>query len=171
MTHAQMQAQALENLRTMLVGATVVAVDDPDSGKDECFFKLTVERGTTRTQFHVHGTDMGWWTSGESEVKSGRKVYTNVQEVLDEVTDHAVYTLGVAGMGPEAIEPVEDVMSRMLGFRCKKTGRDWWFRISAAKQSPWGHDLLTPGMRAAFAQKLGDGLVPNPSPREMAVVA
>lgn len=171
MTHAQLQAQALEKLRTLLVGATVVAVDDPDAGKDECFFKLTVERGATRTQFHVHGTDMGWWTSGESEVRAGRKVYTDVREVFEEVTDHAVYTLGVANMGPEAIEPVEDVMSRVLGFRCKKTGRDWWFSLSAAKQSPWGHDLLTPETRATLAQELGDGLVPKPTPREEQVTA
>lgn len=167
MTHAQQQALTLAKLRGLLVGSTVIAVDEPDDGKDECFFRLTVEREGVVTQFHVHGTDMGWWTSGESEIKSGKKVYTDMHVVFEEVTDHAVYTLGVDGMGPKAIEPVEDVRHQLLGFRCTRTGREWWFGLSAVKRSPWHHDLLTSAMRSAFARELGEGVVPKPTPREM----
>jgi hypothetical protein len=57
-------------------------------------------------------------------------------------------------LGPPGIfEPVEDPMRRELGLRCRRTGQEWRFSLTAVKNdvSRWKMMMTTPASRTLFA--------------------
>ena len=162
------RAGSLAELQQLLVGKTVLAVEKPDSGVDECFAKLT----TAEHVFHLHATDLGFWVSGvraNNVLRPDNKpLYLNVREVLGAMVEH-LDALDTAGTydgehGGDTFEAVEDVLLRALGFRCRTDGRAWWFSITTARTSAWARDLSTPEGRAAIARHVGVSFsVPKPT--------
>lgn len=163
----EMDRKALEELQNLLVGGTVVSIDPPDDGFQECIGKFTVQRGRVTTVFHLHATDMGFWTSGEQEILHDvggrmREVYRDVRQMFEHMTDYALYTLEDEA-GPESFDAMDDVLLKQIGFRCRKSGKEWWVGLSAVKVCPWVRDLLTVEQRQDFARHLGeDGCIPKP---------
>ena len=160
--------KALAKLSDLLVGCTVVSIDPPDEGFQECIGKFTVQRGRMTTVFHLHATDMGFWTSGEADMIHDvggrlREMYRDVRQMFDHIADYALYTLEDEA-GPESFEAMDDVLLKQIGFKCRKSGKEWWVGLNAIKASPWARDLLSVEQRQDFARQIGEnGCIPQPS--------
>ena len=71
---------------------------------------------------------------GLQESSDGQSfTYKFLDHMLESIQAH------VSGWGNMSIlESIDDPMTRRLGFRCQKTGREWWVGLSAIK----GHSLM-----------------------------
>jgi len=154
----------LDKLRELLVGAVVDAVDAPDEGVTEAVCKLTVRRGAQRHVFHLHATNLGWWVGEHQSIKTdpdGNEVvaFEVFSELVEQVLGHLIEQH--AG----TLEPLADVKTRRVGFRCPTCGQEWWVSMSKVRGCP-PHikDLLTTDEgRTWFGSYLGTwGMLPQP---------
>ena len=157
-----------EELAQVLVGATIISIDPPDPGKSECLFKIVADKARHTYECHVHATDLGMWLSGvkEGTRTGGTLSYVSVHEVFEEMVTHLTSARfdDYLGDGSQIFKATDDVMSRMLGFRCEVTGREWWLSMKAVKLSPWSRDFVTTESRAAVAAHIGKfHEIPTPS--------
>lgn len=161
-----MSEKTLEEMRQILVGSTVTAIDPPDAGKSECICKIVAEKGGTTTEFHLHATDLGFWITGaKSQPSSGPPIYNEVGHVFDEMSD-VLCADDDDDVDLTPFEAVDDPKTRRLGFRHRKSGREWWFTLRTAKASPWAHEFATPESRAALVQRFSEtGFAPRPTER------
>jgi hypothetical protein len=167
-------SSSLDKFRDLLVGAVVVAVDDPDEGVTEAIARFVVRKGAEKHEFHLHATDLGWWVGGHQSTLTGPEGHeiTNwpdFSNLIDAITDHLVgdHLDDWEDSEVSSLEPLADPRSRRIGFRCKVTGKDWWASISTASgfvAVPHIKDALTkPEGREAVADFLGIyHRLPNP---------
>ena len=151
----------LHRIRGLLIGATVLAVDDPDKGVDESFFKITAKKDSKTFEFHLNGTDMGWWISNEKTILVGPSgkplpVYSNAKDMLEDMTTHMGRQERASNYisfneGESLFEECSDPRVPAIGFRCKATDNTWKLSLRAAKE--YGNPLLlTPQGRNKFAK-------------------
>lgn len=80
--------------------------------------------------------------------------YIDVQQMLDSMLEHVLSQ----GEGtPDLFEALGDPMTLRLGFRCRKTGREWWTGIGAIKVSPYRDMFSTPESRQELANRVSSG--------------
>lgn len=160
-----MSDSTLDQMRRILMGATVTALEPPDKGKSECICKIVSAKGGKTTEFHLHATELGFWITGaKTTPSSGPPVYNEVEHVFEEMSDVLCADLDDEDMDLTPFEAVDDPKTRRLGFRHRKSGREWWFSLRAAKASRWAHDFQTPETRAALVQRFNEtGFAPRPT--------
>lgn len=126
----------------LFVGSTVTNIEKPDKGVYEAIAKFTIKTQDGDYEFHLHATDLGYWVSGIktlSNIKTlSKKVITfdSLTDAWENMIDHVIEQTRYAYLGDQVLfEPVEDVLKRLLGFKCLWTDKTWWFKMSTIKES------------------------------------
>ena len=167
-------------LRSLLVGADIVAVDTPDLGVREAFCKITTRKDGSLHVFHLHATDLGFWIGEHTTSKSGGDTfYESFQQLLDSVSDHASDLFHKkwedAGRPESEEDPywkdspypdivaISDPKAPCIGFKCRTTGKVWKARLNAVKQyeQETGISYRTTDVRQRAAALLAEGFVPS----------
>lgn len=147
----------VKQLRDLLVGSKVLAIEY--AGKDEHIAKFVIERDGKKTEFDLCATELGAWIADEKEMCSnGRYLISDATEALGEMYHHAKYLCFESDCGEEGLpglfELLDDPTALALGFRCTRTGKEWWFSIASAKACPWASSLSTPESRRKLVDHL-----------------
>jgi hypothetical protein len=59
-------------------------------------------------------------------------------------------------------ETFDNVLERVIGFRCKKCGKEFKVSLTAVKNSKYSELLSTPDQRINFARVLNSGYILSP---------
>jgi hypothetical protein len=174
-----MGSKELEQLRDLLVGATVDRIDPPDKGVTEAIAKFTVHKGARRHEFHLHATDLGWWIGEHESVTtdpdgSEVRTYIGFYKMVDQMVNHLISDAMADHLDEPGDAPLfvalDDSKTRRVGFRCKVTGKEWWISISQVgdlDSAPHIRELLnTPTGRDKLADFIGTH-VRLPKPEEV----
>lgn len=147
----------LAELREMLVGATVEAVDDNED--PEGMVKITVcRKDGKRVMVPIFANSLGWWFGNKKEVVDGDPLYTSPEAMLTEMADFGYHHQSQERLDDFSCDPLEDVERKRVGFRIeiKYDGqteqRDFWIALASCKGSPWSEPLQTPEGRRWVAQ-------------------
>jgi len=154
-------AMFLAKLNDLMVGWRVVKVEKGEGSETVCSF--TVIRGSTQKKFDLGATDLGCWVGPIKTISCGRDLYDNFESLISDLRTY------LDGFDPENDEnpliPVEDVKRRYLGFKCKKSGLEWWATFVAIKNSSWSKVMSTPDSRLKVMNLLFRD--PSPSPEKI----
>jgi hypothetical protein len=154
----------LKELRELLVGTTIQAVDKPDPGVDEavCKFTVTGTDGLTH-HFHLHATGLGWWVGEHLSIREQPDgtllpAWEDVGQMVEAMTDHLVSD-EMADWDYEKSPFVsqDDPMTRCFGFVCVVTEKAWYASLQALKVFMKANPSIldTPEQRRDAAQFLG----------------
>jgi len=150
-----MDNTALIELQELLVGATITAIEKPERSEDECIAVFQAERDDKVFSFRLHATDLGSWIGGEKVKTGGRFLYVNADDMVEDIKNHCYMLDYDEEVGPIDIQPLDDIKIKAIGFKCTRTGREWWTGLTAIKASKkLLGKLVTPEERQAFAKEL-----------------
>jgi hypothetical protein len=149
-----------EVLAPLLVGFTVVKVEE-GQGREGDLAKITCVNGEVTRTFEVWGGIYGPVASNVQETAGDLPVrWTDVGEMFDNITDHVAKHCA----DDATIVSVDDALSRGIGFRCVKTGMEWWVGLATVKESKFRNKFYSVASRKVIAASLsngGKGLLPD----------
>ena len=152
----------LDKLAKLMVGWTVVGVENHDNWEALCTFILA--QGGQRRKVDLCATDLGAWVlSVRDTLPSGQEVYTDLAQVLDAVSLHLhnhepdltfATEFGEVAPDPYPLEALEDARNRAFGFRCPQTETEWWVSLTAIRKHPLRTLFGQPEDRQEVARRL-----------------
>ena len=143
-----MENTALKDLQELLVGATVLAVEPaPEGEESDCLAVFKVERGGKQSSFQLHATELGSWVNSRRTLQGDRALWDDADKMLENIREYLSMVDGVD------LVAVGDPLKRAMGFRCTKTGREWWTGMTAVKKARQRENFLTPESRQTWANE------------------
>ena len=153
------QDKDLEELRGLLVGATIGTIDH--APVTEGVVRITAAKNGMVIQFDLCATELGWWISGQKRIeKKGSKqaIYVKMDQMLNDIQD---YAMASDSMSDTLIYPIDNFGAGATGFRCSVSDREWLINIDDALESEWGKSFESMTARKELAVELGNGVIPG----------
>lgn len=135
-----------KQLKELLDGSKIVAINDTDSRNSICEF--VVNKNKKRYSFTLYSNDLGVWIGNH---KHALDSYNNFRDFIEEAFTHLS---DVENYSKNIYESVDFPMEKDIGFKCKKCGKLFKISITAVKKSEYGDLLQTPEQRKDFAKIL-----------------
>lgn len=143
-----------EVLGRLLEGWTVTGVEPGTVGEGDPA-KITATRDGQNLSFEIFGGTHGPVVTNIQEGKA--LAYRDVEQMFMSITEHVV-GLDDYSEQPDLLDAIDDPITRRLGFKCKKTGQEWWVGLTAIRGSSHVLRFATVDSRRALALELSLGL-------------
>ena len=152
----QYSEEQLEKMRKLMIGATVIGVEDAHKDEALCCFRMT--KNGQEHSFVLYATDLGFWVGNEM-IGAKDKTYASVESMLQSIYDHSCKGNGDKLMFCDELPAfygcADDVSKLTVGFVCFECGEEFTVKLSTLKMCP---DLAKYFSTAEGRRKIAESL-------------